>query len=270
MVLTWNPHMQRKQTIDDCKLCVIMQNTQGKSIEAGNWNLFNTFYSSLCWWEPFQRSSCVEKLVPCIAQCDFGPFLGCVFGIVVLLKPTPSFNLHLSLYIFPFILPSIMWSMLVLYAEKQPHTMTFPPPNFTVGMVCSGHMQWLLTSKHGVYPKSLMLVSSDQTIFPQYFSGSSKCCSANIKSLAWWVCLQAMVAECIRNKNKTKQKYHPGLLRSCNPLSHRNGTTFLSQKSTTSVSKCLWNINSKYGFPPVTFFLFIFLEFLQTFFIAHS
>lgn len=159
-------------------------------------------------------------------HCDFGPFLGCVFGIVVLLKPTPSFNLHLSLYIFPFILPSIMWSMLVLYAEKQPHTMTFPPPNFTVGMVCSGHMQWLLTSKHGVYPKSWMLVSSDQTIFPQYFSGSSKCCSANIKIPSscfsfrvlhgecayrpWW--LSASETKTKQNKDTTQDSWETAIL----------------------------------------------------------
>lgn len=91
MVLTWNshrsnPHMQRKQTIDDCKLCVIMQNTQGKSIEAGNWNLFNTFYSSLCWWEPFQRSSCVEKLVPCIVTL--------AHSLAVCLGSLSCWNLH--------------------------------------------------------------------------------------------------------------------------------------------------------------------------------
>ena len=37
--------------------------------------------------------------------------------------------------IFPFILLSVTWALLILYAEKWPHTIIFPPPNVTVGMV---------------------------------------------------------------------------------------------------------------------------------------
>lgn len=39
---------------------------------------------------------------------------------------------------FLFILPSIIWSTSVPYADKQPHTMRFPPPNLIVGMVFGG------------------------------------------------------------------------------------------------------------------------------------
>lgn len=39
---------------------------------------------------------------------------------------------------FLFILPSIIWSTSVPYADKQPHTTRFPPPNLIVGMVFVG------------------------------------------------------------------------------------------------------------------------------------
>lgn len=68
--------------------------------------------------------------------------------------------------------------------KKQPHTMTFPPPNFTAGTVIC-----------------------DQTIFSYYFLGFSKCCAVNNNnklqhafSLAMEssaMSLQAMVFKCI-------------------------------------------------------------------------
>ncbi len=45
---------------------------------------------------------------------------------------------RMSRYISPFILPSIIWSLPVPLAEKQPQTMMLPPPNLTVGMVFLG------------------------------------------------------------------------------------------------------------------------------------
>ncbi len=48
--------------------------TQGKSIEHTYWNVFNTSYKSLCWWQ-LQDASCMEKLVVCIAQVWFWPIL---------------------------------------------------------------------------------------------------------------------------------------------------------------------------------------------------
>ena len=94
-----------------------------------------------------------------------------IFSILV---DGSRFLSRMSRYISPFILPSIIWSLPVPYAEKQPHTMMFPPPNFTVGIVFLGWcaVPFLLQTWCVLWhPKSSILVSSDQTIFSQYFIG---------------------------------------------------------------------------------------------------
>ena len=58
-----------------------------------------------------------------------------IFSILV---DGSRFLSRISRYISLFFLPSIIWSLPVPYAEKQPHTMMFPPPNFTVGIVFLG------------------------------------------------------------------------------------------------------------------------------------
>ena len=58
-------------------------------------------------------------------------------------------------------------------AEKQPHAMMLSPLNFTVAMVILGRC--------AVHLKSSALVSPDQTLLAQYFTGVSKCCAANFK-----------------------------------------------------------------------------------------
>lgn len=104
-----------------------------------------------------------------------------------------------------------MWSLPVPFAEKQPYTMMFPPPNFTVGMVFLGWcaVPFLLQTWCVLWhPNSYILLSCDHTIFSQYFTGFFKCCAANFEqastyfffqqwSLAWWACIQAMAVECI-------------------------------------------------------------------------
>ena len=86
-------------------------------------------------------------------------FLGCSLScwnvhprfIFIILVDGSRFLSRMSRYIFPFILPSIVWSLPVPYAEKQPHTMMFPPPNFTVGMmysaICPPNMVCIMASK---------------------------------------------------------------------------------------------------------------------------
>ena len=71
--------------------------------------------------------------------------------IFIILVDGSRFLTRMSLYIFSFIHPSMIWSLPVPYAEKQPRTMMFPPPNFTVGMVFFGDVQCHLTSQHGVF-----------------------------------------------------------------------------------------------------------------------
>ncbi len=104
------------------------------------------------------------------------PLLRCpggVFGIIVMLKDPatqrPSsfifnaladakrFSLKISRYMAPFILSFTQISRPGPFAEKQPQSMMFPPPCFTVGMV----FFLLQTRQVEFLPKSYILVSSD-------------------------------------------------------------------------------------------------------------
>ncbi len=72
------------------------------------------------------------------------------------------FSLKISRYMAPFILSQI--SRPGPFAEKQPQSMMFPPPCFTVGMVffgCNSAFFLLQTQQVEFLPKSYILVSSD-------------------------------------------------------------------------------------------------------------
>jgi len=98
----------------------------------------------------------------------------------------------------PFILPSTRVSFPVPFAEKQPQSMMFPPPCFTVFMVFLGYHSaffFLQTRRVEFLTKSSILFSSDHMIFSQSSSGSSICSLANFRwawsctGLSRWTCL---------------------------------------------------------------------------------
>ncbi len=126
---------------------------------------------------------------------------GSVFGIIVMLKDPATFHLQcpcwwfevlrfslkISRYMAPFILSFTQISRPGPFAEKQPQSMMFPPPCFTVAMVffgCNSAFFLLQTRQVEFLPKSSILVSSDHMTFSQSSSGSSKCSLANFR-LAW-------------------------------------------------------------------------------------
>ncbi len=89
----------------------------------------------------------------------------------------------------PFILSFTQISRPGPFAEKQPQSMMFPPPCFTVGMVffgCNSAFFLLQTRQVEFLPKSYILVSSDHMGFSQSSSGSSKCSLANFRRA--WTC----------------------------------------------------------------------------------
>ncbi len=86
------------------------------------------------------------------------------------------FSLKISRYMAPFILSFTQISRPGPFAEKQPQSMMFPPPCFTVGMVffgCNSAFFLLQTRQVEFLPKSSILVSSDHMTFFQFSSGSS-------------------------------------------------------------------------------------------------
>ena len=90
--------------------------------------------------------------------------------ILSILVDGSRFISRISLYMAPFIVPSMIWSLPVPWEEKQPHTMILPPPNFTVGIVLFGWcaVPFLLQTWCVVWqPKSSILVSSDQSTCSQ-------------------------------------------------------------------------------------------------------
>uniref|UniRef100_A0A3P9CBE0 C2H2-type domain-containing protein n=1 Tax=Maylandia zebra TaxID=106582 RepID=A0A3P9CBE0_9CICH len=89
----------------------------------------------------------------------------------------------------PFILSLTRISRPVPLAEKQPHSMMFPPPCFTVGMVflgCNSVFFFLQTQQVEFIPKSSTLVSSDHMTFSQSSAVSSMCSLANFRRA--WTC----------------------------------------------------------------------------------
>ncbi len=99
------------------------------------------------------------------------------------------FSLKISRYMAPFILSFTQISRPGPFAEKQPQSMMFPPPCFTVGMVffgCNSAFFLLQTRQVEFLPKSYILVSSDHMTFSQSSSGSSKCSPANFRRA--WTC----------------------------------------------------------------------------------
>ncbi len=99
------------------------------------------------------------------------------------------FSLKISRYTAPFILSFTQISRPGPFAEKQPQSMMFPPPCFTVGMVffgCNSAFFLLQTRQVEFLPKSYILVSSDHMTFSQSSSGSSKCSLANFRRA--WTC----------------------------------------------------------------------------------
>ncbi len=74
------------------------------------------------------------------------------------------FSLKISRYMAPFILSFAQISRPGPFAEKQPQSMMFPTPCFTVGMVffgCNSAFFLLQTRQVEFLPKSYILVSSD-------------------------------------------------------------------------------------------------------------
>ncbi len=89
----------------------------------------------------------------------------------------------------PFILSFTQISRPGPFAEKQPQSMMFPPPCFTVGMVffgCNSAFFLLQTRQVEFLPKSSILVSSDHMTFSQSSFGSSKCSLASFRRA--WTC----------------------------------------------------------------------------------
>ncbi len=89
----------------------------------------------------------------------------------------------------PFILSFTQISRPGPFAEKQPQSMMFPPPCFTVGMVffgCNSAFFLLQTRQVEFLTKCYILVSSDHMTFSQSSSGSSKCSLANFRRA--WTC----------------------------------------------------------------------------------
>ncbi len=80
------------------------------------------------------------------------------------------FSLKISRYMAPFILSFTQISRPGPFAEKQPQSMMFPPPCFTVDMVffgCNSAFFLLQTRQVEFLPKSYILVSSDHMTFSQ-------------------------------------------------------------------------------------------------------
>ncbi len=78
-------------------------------------------------------------------------------------------------YIALFTVPLMRCSCPVPLAEKQPHSITFPPPCLKVGMVFLGSQAAFLllqTPWAELMPKSLILVSSDHNTFTQFSTES--------------------------------------------------------------------------------------------------
>ncbi len=99
------------------------------------------------------------------------------------------FSLKISRYMAPFILSFTRISRPGPFAEKQPQSMMFPPPCFTVGMVFFGCKLSILSPPNTtswVFTKSSILVSSDHMTFSQSSSGSSRCSLANFRRA--WTC----------------------------------------------------------------------------------
>ncbi len=95
------------------------------------------------------------------------------------------FSLKISRYMAPFILSFTQISRPGPFAEKQPQSMMFPPPCFTVGMVffgCNSAFFILQTRQVEFLPKSYILFSSDHMTFSQSSSGSSKWLSSKLQT----------------------------------------------------------------------------------------
>ncbi len=124
----------------------------------------------------------------------------CVFGVIVMLEHPATTHLQcsywgkevvgqVSRYMAPSILHSIRWSRPVLFAEKHPQSMMFPPPCFMVGMVFLGFYSsffFLQTRWVDFIPKSSILVSSDHMTFSHASSRSSRWSLANFRRA--WTC----------------------------------------------------------------------------------
>ncbi len=79
--------------------------------------------------------------------------------------------------------------VLVPFAEKQPQSMMFPPPCFTVSMCSLDATQHSFSSKHdklSFYQKVLFWFHLTNMTFSQSSSGSSKCSLANFRRA--WTC----------------------------------------------------------------------------------
>ncbi len=106
------------------------------------------------------------------------------------------FSLKISRYMAPFILSFTQISRRGPFAEKQPQSMMFPPPCFTVG--CSlDATQHSFSSKHDKlsFYQKVILVSSDHMTFSQSSSGSSKCSLANFRRA--WTCTGLSRGTCL-------------------------------------------------------------------------
>lgn len=86
----------------------------------------------LCWWEWF-----------CTVLKSWmlrGPLLWTF--IFIILVDDSRYLSRMSWYIFPFILPAIIWNVPVPYTEKQSHAMMFPPPTSLLVWCFWGEAVW--------------------------------------------------------------------------------------------------------------------------------
>src|SRR5205823_4442089 len=86
------------------------------------------------------------------------------------LKVPMNSSFKISRYSSPYILPSILQYFFTPKAPIQPHIITEPPPNFTVGLICCGCKGKFGSFQHHSLPsepKIKNLLSSDHTTFLQ-------------------------------------------------------------------------------------------------------
>lgn len=187
--------------------------TQGKNIEHTYWHLFNSSHKSFCWWWQLQDASSVAKLAahkqkfksqrlcgPLLWTLSFSSFYRFSTGF-----GSCDWQSYFLFSLFPVSEPSWEFPWLCVWDHCLAETPTsrfiiiilavdfyqtclstffcssFPPPNFTVGVLRWYALPFDLQTWRGLcHPKS-SFQSYLTRLFPQYFTGLSKYCSANFK-----------------------------------------------------------------------------------------
>lgn len=122
--------------------------------------------------------------------------------IFSILADGSKFLSRISLYFSPFIFPSLIWSLPVPHAEKQSHTMMFPPPNLMCSAISPPNTVCPMTSEE----LNFGLIWPDYVLLECHGFVQMLChklqTSINMLflqewSLAWCVCMEAMAVESI-------------------------------------------------------------------------